>query len=807
MNCWTILGINKTKDKSVIKEAYIDKLSYINPEDDEEGFKELRKAYETALKECTEEEIYQDDNPVSIWIEKVEDMYRAFSRRIDENAWISLLHDDVCFGLDTKEDASLELLRFLMDNVYLPHKIWAILNQYFNWVEDKEDLYEQFPAGFVEYVEYKVNTEDDLNYELFEEIDDNKSYDKWLELYFKISRELCEEKTDDAGEDLHEISTLKINHPYLEVLKMKYFASRNEFNEISLIGRSLCEKYQDNAYILSSLAEINMLEHESTKAEELYKKVLAIKPGDYKSLVGIADCNFNIGNLEKARDLYIDLIVQNPYGNYVRSKLTKVNDMLIDSYKVQDMQNSTTVFKLGFCLYENHRYAEAIKIVKQLHVEGEEKSQSCILLGKLYARLKQHRKAILYFLQRRIRLELRQPKDDKLYSNLNEIYSLIGDEYYELNKYKKAMKYYNKVLKINSNDISALNCKSMALFGMHRYQESLKILEKAISLDDNYFALYINKSMALSKLGCDDEALFEAVKAQTIYPHGSASYKLQMKLYCEHDQYDNALGVYKIAQEYGAVNDEINLYKIVALRGNEDFDQAKECMISLLKDIKKSNDSCGIIDKVYYELSLLQFYFGDNELALKNIQEAIKISKKREYYTIRAYYYKERYEYKKALRDYKYIIRKFPNDNMAYNGAGVVYAEKNDYQTAIKYFKKFIENMGDKPLINVFIDIGMCYLKLEKYDEAIKYYDCGIELFSDQLELYEKKAEAYRLMGKYQEELDVYFKLLDSEEGIDFDFDKRKLYDDIGTVYEDDIKDHDEALKWFSGTIDTNKKS
>ena len=46
---WKILGIEQTKDEEVIRTAYRDKLRYVNPEDDEEGFKELRHAYEEAL--------------------------------------------------------------------------------------------------------------------------------------------------------------------------------------------------------------------------------------------------------------------------------------------------------------------------------------------------------------------------------------------------------------------------------------------------------------------------------------------------------------------------------------------------------------------------------------------------------------------------------------------------------------------------------------------------------------------------------------------------------------------------------------
>ena len=52
IECWGILGISKTNNKSKIKIAYIEKLKQNHPEENPEGFKRVRKAYEDALKKC-----------------------------------------------------------------------------------------------------------------------------------------------------------------------------------------------------------------------------------------------------------------------------------------------------------------------------------------------------------------------------------------------------------------------------------------------------------------------------------------------------------------------------------------------------------------------------------------------------------------------------------------------------------------------------------------------------------------------------------------------------------------------------------
>lgn len=50
MDIWQVLGISPTKNKTELKNVYREKLSNVNPEDDPEGFKELRSAYEEAMR-------------------------------------------------------------------------------------------------------------------------------------------------------------------------------------------------------------------------------------------------------------------------------------------------------------------------------------------------------------------------------------------------------------------------------------------------------------------------------------------------------------------------------------------------------------------------------------------------------------------------------------------------------------------------------------------------------------------------------------------------------------------------------------
>lgn len=148
MNIWNILKIDKTKDKSLIKSAYYNILTSVNPEDNTEDFKNLRTAYEEAIKytETNENNDIKKNTSLDLWLEKVKNIYDNFSLRIDVKKWTEILNADVCISLDTNSEACEKLLLFLSENINIPHSIWSLIESYFNIKENKNELYEKFQS-------------------------------------------------------------------------------------------------------------------------------------------------------------------------------------------------------------------------------------------------------------------------------------------------------------------------------------------------------------------------------------------------------------------------------------------------------------------------------------------------------------------------------------------------------------------------------------------------------------------------------------------------------------------------------------
>ena len=219
-----ILGIEQTKDERALKNAYRDKLTVTNPEDDPEGFKRLRMAYEEACRyagtpDAEENEeaepTLEDDTPAGQWVRGVRKVYENITDRCDVEKWKALFEADDFLSLEEEENCTTYLLRFLMEHYKLPTAIWKLLDEKIHIVQNAGAFRERFPAQFVSYMVHKCESGEEVDFSEFRGAED-ADYDQFLQYYDRAYQALQEKKLQEAEQMIGCGDALGITHPVMD---------------------------------------------------------------------------------------------------------------------------------------------------------------------------------------------------------------------------------------------------------------------------------------------------------------------------------------------------------------------------------------------------------------------------------------------------------------------------------------------------------------------------------------------------------------------------------------------------------------
>lgn len=170
MDIWSILGIEKTSDVKEIKRAYAKAVKKCHPEDDPEGFMQIRKAYEEALEQAQtgrgnmEFQVFVDNSSESNLdyfedsfkettskpevsfdkvrirrileknfpkvkpqlLEKVELLYNDIFKRRDVKCWQELLNNELT--IDEYHYLTENAWDFFNNNCVLPYEVWKFID-------------------------------------------------------------------------------------------------------------------------------------------------------------------------------------------------------------------------------------------------------------------------------------------------------------------------------------------------------------------------------------------------------------------------------------------------------------------------------------------------------------------------------------------------------------------------------------------------------------------------------------------------------------------------------------------------------
>lgn len=117
--------------------------------------------------------------------------------------------------------------------------------------------------------------------------------------------------------------------------------------------------------------------------------------------------------------------------------------------------------------------------------------------------------------------ERRKGQDTK--QNADTCYR-AGEGYYKMEKYDKAIAYYDKAIELNPNHALAYYDRAGAYAEIHQYKKAIADYDRAIELNPNDALAYYNRASAYSEIGENEKAIADYDRAIEIDPDDADAY-------------------------------------------------------------------------------------------------------------------------------------------------------------------------------------------------------------------------------------------------------------------------------------------
>ena len=590
---FSVLEIQETKDKDAIRSAYMTKLSVTNPEDDPEGFKRLREAYDQAIVFAEKDE---DNSPVGLWLREVARVYEDFGARLDKWSWEELFDDEVCLDAGTYEDAREALLVFFMDNTYLPAFVFDMLLDRFKIEEDYEELAEKFPEGYLDFLLRKGNG---IKME-YVKAERGADADEVCRLWFDYRSAVAEKNEQKREELIKKYESIPARTPYMDVDCAAYYAHNGSTDKAERLLGELEELIGVDGYITSAYAGVCMELKKYGKAAEVSDIAEEKFPANINAKLIRSDLLEINGDYTAAKKLLEDLYSDTNNPSAIE-RLQNVNKKLMEQLKGSD--KPADKLELGWCYYQNELNDELMELMDSfkpeegmdidrgmyynlrsralLNAQRYEEANECIgmwrsiLDGQVTDNEKDEN-------DRRRRIVLSAFLAARC---LRIMADKSGDNAYLEKALEKASE--PTVCEERQVLFELWLEKAFILKALERYEDTVKLCDEIIQSDSTCFPAYIirqecNFEMKNAGYVLDD---YRAVLDLVPELNYGLPYALAAHVFVVYNRYDSAFDVIKRAEENGAESDYLNYVKASALRYTAKSREETEASLGILNGI------------------------------------------------------------------------------------------------------------------------------------------------------------------------------------------------------------------------------
>lgn len=507
MNEWEVLGICRTEDEELIKKAYLEKLPENHPEDNPEGFRRLREAFQKALEAVRQAEEENKEPPqgqviresrmmggeeTQELLKKANELYEDFGRRINPKEWETLLKLPVCQELESQKEAGWALIGYLMDHSHLPHRCYQVLDRVFGWTEDEEELYEHFPEDYVEYLKGRIECEDTFRYERME-VREGFAYDEYFSLYFALRKALNDRDRDRVEKLLEDIDRMQMEHPDMLLLRVRHeFMQQDHERQAWELAVRAFQIDRDNPYCQYWYIRVAMAYKDAgIEKEELEGLIVGLLKQDEKNpahweLMGsyMRACGENA----RALSAYVRA------RNCREERWDHLEDMIREtaealSYEQEEDPEFDDWWQMANTCMLGHRHDRARQLLESHTPQEDQRMSWLIMLADSCHGLEDYPAAAKY----RQAVWEAMPEEERplaLYMDLAEEYSLAGEKDAAIEMYEKAQEqfpyepecYFQKARLLADAEESLEQCDRALKLGFHKDAFCLR-LELLLELD------------------------------------------------------------------------------------------------------------------------------------------------------------------------------------------------------------------------------------------------------------------------------------------------------------------------------------
>ncbi|MBR3824985.1 MAG: tetratricopeptide repeat protein [Lachnospiraceae bacterium] len=787
-----VLGIEETKDENLIKKAYREKLAVTNPEDNPEGFKRLRNAYEEAcnLAQEPEQEVVEeerDETPSGLWVEKIAAVYANMDKRRNIACWEELFEEDVLLDLAEEENCTHKLLRFLMEHFKLPTAAWKLIQEKLHIVENNGRFREFFPADFMNYVVNRCRQGEDFEFDQFEGAPD-ADYDLFIQYSDRCWEALAAKQLEQAEELIKNADDLDIRHPVMEINRARLWEEQGKTEEALEWLKKLYQEYESDLMVSFHTAEAFWRAEKKEESAEIYKKLKESNKKHYMANRRLTEWYYEQKYFKDAKKCAEEVLTLGGEDE-MRELLTRINEELEKELvkKYAETPDAESGLELGWCLLQDSRYCEGIQHALDMEslITEEKDAEYKGLLTKLYVESAEYVKALEMAeiwekaLEKKIASYSEDEKEEEKKKDKDRVrqsYSIRAYCYGRLGfkdaeNFKKAIEYIEIVEELSNEERPDYNIKlekAQIYLDMEEYEKSLEV---SMELIEKYqiFAAYASAQKAYNRMWDAQGVINCGYECIRHFPDYPKAYERIAKVYLDFEQKEDLKNILEQAKKADVKSPYLEAYEYLLEHEKLDSDKVD----AMLEDYRANYlEKVGEGDKSLYEPGL------------KLINECLYSYPGPYMFVERALLHRDACEYEKAIEDYENALADEPGNPYAYNGLSFVYKLQMEYEKALVCIKKAILYF-DKEYARAYCDMADMYTLLGLPKMAVEAYEKALEVGGEEIQQnrYYVRRYAHSLVragrvedalkalpaaytdpfARYEQEVEIYHKLADKE--------------------------------------------